>query len=326
MRTRIEAAIGRVLPGLTARAPARIHTLTLALTDRCNLRCRMCDIWEKNPGERKELGLEAVASILRARGLRRLGAVNLTGGEPFLREDLRELYCVARVLHPECRFTISSNGTLTGAMVRFFGKIRGAGNITLELSLLGNAAHDAVTRVSGSLRRLKLSVMELRRRFPGLGLKAKFVLTPWNCDDVVDVARACAAWGIPLLVKQIENSRYYTNTLRHGENRRRRAFVIPMGQRRRLLSRFQEPCVAMIVDKGALQGVISSLKGDRTSRPCCVPERSLFIQANGDVHRCRSYAPVGNVHGAGLDDLLARDYQGPGDGCEGCSSIFRLMI
>ena len=55
---------------------------SIILTYRCPMRCVMCNIW-KNPTNRKE---ELKAEDLKC--LPNLKFINLTGGEPFIREDL----------------------------------------------------------------------------------------------------------------------------------------------------------------------------------------------------------------------------------------------
>ena len=49
------------------------------------MKCKMCNIWQ-NPTDKKE---EITADDLKT--LTRLKFINLTGGEPFIREDLPEI-------------------------------------------------------------------------------------------------------------------------------------------------------------------------------------------------------------------------------------------
>ena len=58
---------------------------SIILTYRCPMRCVMCNIW-KNPTDKNK---EIKASDLRS--LPKLKFINLTGGEPFIREDLPEI-------------------------------------------------------------------------------------------------------------------------------------------------------------------------------------------------------------------------------------------
>ena len=78
----------------------------LALTYRCNSRCTMCDIWKmENSPELPVLEFAKLPSSLRD--------INLSGGEPFLRQDLAEIVAVVAKACPQARFVISSNGFAT---------------------------------------------------------------------------------------------------------------------------------------------------------------------------------------------------------------------
>ena len=58
---------------------------SFAVTYRCNMRCAMCNIWKKPPGG-EELTAEEIAKFFRRAG--KFSWVGITGGEPFLRDDL----------------------------------------------------------------------------------------------------------------------------------------------------------------------------------------------------------------------------------------------
>lgn len=75
---------------------------SIILTYRCPMRCVMCNIW-KNPTDKKE---ELKASDLRS--LPKLKFINLTGGEPFIREDLDEI--VEECYKHTDRIVISTSG------------------------------------------------------------------------------------------------------------------------------------------------------------------------------------------------------------------------
>jgi MoaA/NifB/PqqE/SkfB family radical SAM enzyme len=82
----------------------------VAVTYRCQSRCRMCSIWQME-------GHEEVPAEVYARLPSTVRDVNISGGEPFLRKDLAE---VIRVVHgrlPSARIIISTNGLLGGVLV-----------------------------------------------------------------------------------------------------------------------------------------------------------------------------------------------------------------
>ena len=68
------------------------YKVTFILTYRCNLRCKICKIWETSP-EKEEIKLDAIERIFKC--LNGFNWIDLTDGEITLREDLTE---VVRVL------------------------------------------------------------------------------------------------------------------------------------------------------------------------------------------------------------------------------------
>ncbi len=60
------------------------YKLTFAITYRCNYRCKHCSIWKKNP--KNELSLEEIKLFIKK--FPYFKWINLTGGEPFLRQDI----------------------------------------------------------------------------------------------------------------------------------------------------------------------------------------------------------------------------------------------
>lgn len=83
--------------------------LTFFITSRCNLKCQHCFYWkELNSDYSHELTVEEIEKI--AKSLPRLLVLSLTGGEPFVREDVGEIYAIfARHTRPHI-ITISTNG------------------------------------------------------------------------------------------------------------------------------------------------------------------------------------------------------------------------
>ena len=55
---------------------------SIILTYRCPMRCQMCNIWKYPTDKREEIKAEDLKT------LPKLKFINLTGGEPFIREDL----------------------------------------------------------------------------------------------------------------------------------------------------------------------------------------------------------------------------------------------
>lgn len=83
--------------------------LQISLTNRCNLSCRMCSIANSLPKD-QELSTAQILHAIDEAQIYGIKEVVLTGGEPFLREDLFEIakYCHGKGL----RSIVTTNGTL----------------------------------------------------------------------------------------------------------------------------------------------------------------------------------------------------------------------
>ena len=86
----------------------------VAVTYRCNSRCVMCYTWQ-HPSRRED---EITAKDLET--LPRMARLNVTGGEPFLRDDLSDILDVVKTKAK--RVVISSNGFLTKRTLDVVGR------------------------------------------------------------------------------------------------------------------------------------------------------------------------------------------------------------
>ena len=68
-------------------------TLTFSVTNKCQSRCKTCNIWkiypDKHQNPEKELTLDEITQFFQTMG--RVYFFNLSGGEPFLRNDLPQI-------------------------------------------------------------------------------------------------------------------------------------------------------------------------------------------------------------------------------------------
>ena len=98
-------------------------------TYRCNLKCRgCCAACQKHP---EELSLDEIRKIIDEQEKLGIFHMVMLGGEPFIREDLWQIYAE----HPTTIFEIFSNGTLLGE--KEIERIAELGNIRLFVSLEG---------------------------------------------------------------------------------------------------------------------------------------------------------------------------------------------
>ncbi len=142
---------------------------SIILTYRCPMRCRMCGIWA-HPTDPSE---EIQAGDLR--GLPHLEFINLTGGEPFIREDLEEI--VHECYRHARRIVISTSGWFEDrviALARTFPQI--GIRISIEgLSVKNDALRGRPGGFDKGLRTL-LTLREMGVKDIGFGERSRFAL------------------------------------------------------------------------------------------------------------------------------------------------------
>jgi len=117
--------------------------LVFFVTNRCNLRCRHC-FYPINT-EPKELTLDEITNFTNKN---RFSQIILTGGEPFLRNDIID---IAKIfLNKGCRINIDTNGTFPERVGAFIKEIPSA---VFQISIDGNEElHDKI-RGNGSYKK-----------------------------------------------------------------------------------------------------------------------------------------------------------------------------
>lgn len=140
-------------------SPGHPFICTYITTWRCNAKCRMCGVWEKEKTD--EMNILEIAETFKK--IRNIGIVRITGGEPFLREDLAEVVdAIARntsmrILH------ITTNGILQERIVKFIKNVNFK-NIHLKITLNGyKGNHDKIMGVPGAYDKIISTIEELKR-------------------------------------------------------------------------------------------------------------------------------------------------------------------
>lgn len=146
--------------------------ITVRLTLRCNLRCKMCRFVAEAPapGECREFpSLPYPTAAKVAAQASALGAhVSLSGGEPLLYERLPEVIASAKGNGGTCG--LITNGLL---LERRAAEVAQASPDLMVTSLLGPPAiHDEITGFAGSFERLATGVHALRSALDGNGRTA----------------------------------------------------------------------------------------------------------------------------------------------------------
>ncbi|HHT9119113.1 MAG TPA: radical SAM protein [Candidatus Hypogeohydataceae bacterium YC41] len=177
-------------------------TLLIYVTYRCNARCIMCGIWKGNSfnDSHRELSPEELSMILSDKLFSKVEHVNISGGEPTLREDLVELIAVILKQFPRLKsISMVSNGLLTHRMTKVVEDILilcKRFNIPFSLSISVHGVDDTLDRVygiKGSFERINetigcLKALQQDHRY---ALNLNCVITKINLENIPELIQ----WG-----------------------------------------------------------------------------------------------------------------------------------
>lgn len=193
--------------GLPVMLPS---TLALSVTRRCNARCRTCRVYSRKSDELTVAEYEKIFKSL-AGGPR---WITITGGEPFLRDDLCEIVdALAGIVQPEA-VTIPTNGWYTERalkLVRDTVKKHSGIKFVLNISLdaIGEE-HDRHRGLDGCFDRARETFYEIREfnEARNLHLGINTVISKYNIG------------GIPDLVKYVQAMQPDTHVFEPAQRRR----------------------------------------------------------------------------------------------------------
>lgn len=311
------------------RRPALIK-LTVSVTHACNSRCRSCNLWTKyrdDPGLRgKELTFEEYQSIFDQ--LDGLLWMELTGGEPFLRDDLERIVVAAFGTGISAAGLIS-NGLLTE---RVTGKCRAilegiprSRSFNMGISLDGERdMYETVRGIDGYHRALETLVRlrEMEAEFPNLRSHAAYTITHVNAgkfQDFYETVSKDHGLGIDDISVTVEHfSDFYGNSSigdKEYEEFRRGAgkdisciakLQSEVRERRRGLSvdAVKDDFYRFYIDNIPLH----LQEPKRMILDCTAAGISAYIDPYGDVFPCTMWSRrLGNVREASIDSIIRSD-------------------
>lgn len=179
---------------------AFLGKLTLELTERCNNNCIHCCInrpAHDDEARRRELSTTEVKDILGQAAALGCLKVTLTGGEPLLREDFREIYLHARKLGMQV--VLFTNATLiTPDLVELFKRIPPRREIEITVYGMERDSYEAVSGKKGTFDLAWRGIRLLEEN--GIPFVVKTVELPQNRRDLEAFRRWGA--GIPWMSQQ----------------------------------------------------------------------------------------------------------------------------
>lgn len=178
----------------------------LSVTMLCNSRCIHCDIW-------KNKGLDFLPVDIYKKLPASLEMVDLTGGEPFLRNDLPEIVSTVRTSCPKARILITTNGFLPEKIKKYAPLIVEADPaIAFRLSLDGwGVTHEKVRGIPQAFEKVMQSIRILKHAgVKDIGLT--FTLMKINQHELKKVYEYCRKEKLSFSLNVVHDSPIYFGT------------------------------------------------------------------------------------------------------------------
>lgn len=173
--------------------------LTFFITNRCNARCPHCFYHENINKATNELALEEIEKL--AKSMPNISYLNITGGEPFLRNDIAQ---IVRLFYQHAKpeiVIIPTNGSLVENIINATSEILTSNSgINLEIAVSLDAYgkfHDDIKVFPGLFEKARESffaLKEIKKKHDNLKISIGMVLERNNQDLLEDSLLKFVEW------------------------------------------------------------------------------------------------------------------------------------
>jgi MoaA/NifB/PqqE/SkfB family radical SAM enzyme len=292
----------------------------------------MCNIW-KIPPEVPNLSVEEWIRLLHSPVLSELVELDITGGEPFLRKDLPDLFRgIADLKRTQLRalksVAVTTNALLTTRVLKYIEAILlEFGPAALDLVVVcavdaPGPIHDAVRNVPGAWEKVSATLeglLEIRKTNPNLIIGLKTTVLPINVRELENIAAYARQRGLFTIISPcIITEGRYRNMEKAGD------FQFSTEEKERMIRFFQGDGCRWSFHAGRLAAY---LKTGVMRKPCTSGFNYLFVRSSGEVFLCPLInQSLGNVIQRPLEELFLsekadwfRKQVGRFPECRGCT-------
>lgn len=293
--------------------PASPEALSIEITRRCIARCVMCNIWQA-PKDLPELSVDTWLKVLGSPVLSELKELDITGGEPFLRDDLAQLLLGVGKLKndrlPQLRsIAITTNGFLTETVLKVVNNVIG------ELDQLGislvfacgmdaiGEVHDRIRKFPGGWNRLHATIEGLkiiREQHQSLVIGIKTTVTGYNIDELERVCQYADQQGLFTII-----SPYILTSNRYANLAQKEMLAFSAAERNKLKAFYNSPRFRWSYYRMEL---LRFLETGKMEKPCSAGFNYFFIRSTGEFFSCPIIdVPLGNVTRTALAELICSE-------------------
>ena len=244
---------------------------TVIVTYRCNARCTMCNRYKCPSKPEEELSIETIKK------LPKMYFTNITGGEPFIREDLSDI--VRELYKKSDRIVISTNGFFTDRIIKLCEEFP---NVGIRISIEGleetnnkiRGLEDGFNRGYSTLKKL----VDMKHPDVGFGMTVQDA----NAKDLVELYKLSDELNMEFATASLHNSFYFVETKNIIKDR------LMVGEE------FEKLINELLKSNSPKKwfrayfnhGLINYIFGQKRLLPCDMAFDTFFIDPYGDVMPC----------------------------------------
>lgn len=268
---------------------------TVIVTYRCNARCTMCNRYKAPSKPEEEISIETIKK------LPQMYFTNITGGEPFIRSDLKDI--VRELYKKSDRIVISTNGFFTDRIIDLCKEFP---NVGIRISIEGlEDTNNAIRGLENGFNRgyttLK-KLVEMNHPDVGFGMTVQDA----NAKDLVPLYELSNEMNMEFATASLHNSFYFVEAKNIIKDR-------PM-----VAQNFESLINELLKSNSPKKwfrayfnhGLINYIYGQKRLLPCDMAFDTFFIDPYGDVMPCngtKEKEVMGNLNEQSWDELWASE-------------------
>jgi Fe-coproporphyrin III synthase len=262
----------------------------IAVTYRCNAKCHMCNIWKNQSKVKEEITVEDIKKL--PGGLK---FANITGGEPFLREDIEEIIKV--VLKKTKRLVISTNGYFTDKIIKIAKKYPKIGiRVSIEgLPAANDELRDLKNGFDYGLRTL-IELNELGIKDIGFGI----TVSDRNAKDLMELYHLAKWLGLEFATAATHNTYYFHKFDNEFKNKKMVTDEFKKLVKELLHSNKPKDWFRAYFN----YGLIGFVNGKKRLLPCEMGTDVFFMSPFGEVYPCNGMDwSMGNIKKKNFNEI-----------------------
>lgn len=264
---------------------------TVIVTYRCNARCTMCNRYKCPSKPEEELTLNTIKK------LPEMYFTNITGGEPFIREDLPDI--VRELYKKSDRIVISTNGYFKDRIIKLCEEFP---NVGIRISIEGlEETNNKIRGLNDGYNKGYSTLKELvKMKHPDVGFG--MTVQDANAKDLVALYKKAEELNMEFATASLHNSFYFVEAKNIIKDRMMVA------------KEFEKLINELLNTKSPKKwfrayfnhGLINYIFGQKRLLPCDMAFDTFFIDPYGDVMPCngtKEKEVMGNLNNQSWDEL-----------------------